>query len=70
MGEVLTNLGATVNFGDHEVSIDTASIDSVETHYELVSQMRASIAVLGPLIGRFGRARCHAGGLPDRFAQA
>lgn len=27
------------------------------TPYELVSKMRASISVLGPLIGRFGRAR-------------
>lgn len=56
MGEVLANLGAKVSFGDHEVSIDTAVIDSVETPYELVSQMRASIAVLGPLVGRFGKA--------------
>jgi UDP-N-acetylglucosamine 1-carboxyvinyltransferase len=56
MGEVLKNLGATVEFGDHQVSIDTAPINSVETPYELVAQMRASIAVLGPLIGRFGEA--------------
>jgi UDP-N-acetylglucosamine 1-carboxyvinyltransferase len=56
MGEVLENLGASVTFGDHRVVIDSASIDSVETPYELVARMRASIAVLGPLIGRFGRA--------------
>jgi UDP-N-acetylglucosamine 1-carboxyvinyltransferase len=56
MGEVLTNLGAQVTFGDHRVTIDTTSIASVEAPYELVAQMRASIAVLGPLIGRFGRA--------------
>jgi UDP-N-acetylglucosamine 1-carboxyvinyltransferase len=56
MGEVLETLGARVVFGDHQVAIDTAPIDSVVTPYELVAQMRASIAVLGPLIGRFGRA--------------
>jgi UDP-N-acetylglucosamine 1-carboxyvinyltransferase len=56
MGEVLKNLGARVTFGDHQVAIDTDPIDSIETPYELVVQMRASIAVLGPLIGRFGRA--------------
>jgi UDP-N-acetylglucosamine 1-carboxyvinyltransferase len=56
MGEVLENLGAGVVFDDHQVTIDTSTIDSVETPYELVVQMRASIAVLGPLVGRFGRA--------------
>lgn len=56
MGEVLENLGAKVTFGDHQVTIDTSTIDSVETPYELVVQMRASIAVLGPLIARFGKA--------------
>jgi UDP-N-acetylglucosamine 1-carboxyvinyltransferase len=56
MGEVLTNLGATVGFGDHRVVIDTSSVSRVEAPYELVARMRASIAVLGPLIGRFGRA--------------
>ncbi len=56
MGEVLDNLGAKVKFGKRQVTIDTSTIDSVETPYELVARMRASIAVLGPLIGRFGRA--------------
>jgi UDP-N-acetylglucosamine 1-carboxyvinyltransferase len=56
MGEVLENLGASVEFGEHQVTIDTSDVDSVETPYELVARMRASIAVLGPLIGRFGRA--------------
>jgi UDP-N-acetylglucosamine 1-carboxyvinyltransferase len=57
MGEVLTCLGASVTFGDHRVTLDTSRIDSIETPYELVAKMRASIAVLGPLIGRFGEAR-------------
>ena len=56
MAEVLERLGATVRRQGHELTIDTASVDSCETPYELVSKMRASIAVLGPLIGRFGEA--------------
>ncbi|MDR0308780.1 MAG: UDP-N-acetylglucosamine 1-carboxyvinyltransferase [Coriobacteriales bacterium] len=57
MGEVLRYLGADVSFADNAVQIDTSSIQGYEAPYELVSQMRASIAVLGPLIARFGRAR-------------
>lgn len=57
MSEVLEKLGATVGRDDHVLTIDTAAVDSFETPYELVSRMRASISVLGPLIGRFGEAR-------------
>lgn len=63
MAEVLECLGARVarngsaDRDEHVLSIDTSSVDSFETPYELVSKMRASISVLGPLIGRFGRAR-------------
>ena len=53
MSEVLEKLGATVGRDDHVLTIDTAAVDSFETPYELVSRMRASISVLGPLIGRF-----------------
>ena len=63
MAEVLQVLGANVlrdsieGRDEHTLSIDTANVESHETPYELVSKMRASISVLGPLIGRFGRAR-------------
>ena len=60
MSEVLECLGATVaRDGDdeHVLVIDTTSVDAFETPYELVSKMRASISVLGPLIARFGQAR-------------
>ncbi len=57
MSEVLSRLGATVRREDHELAIDTTDVDSFSTPYELVSKMRASISVLGPLIGRFGQAR-------------
>ncbi len=56
MGEVLQHLGAAVEWGE-DVVIDPGDALSVETPYELVSRMRASILVLGPLLARFGRAR-------------
>ena len=59
MSDVLRRLGATVQRDErdpHTLIVDTASVTSYETPYELVSKMRASISVLGPLIGRFGRA--------------
>lgn len=56
MSEVLRTLGASVEMGDHELSIDTRKADRFETPYELVNKMRASISVLGPLITRFGKA--------------
>lgn len=57
MIEVLRSLGATVERTDHTVAIDTANATGFETPYELVSKMRASISILGPLIARFGKAR-------------
>lgn len=57
MIEVLRSLGAGVERDDHSVAIDTASATGFETPYELVSKMRASISILGPLIARFGKAR-------------
>jgi UDP-N-acetylglucosamine 1-carboxyvinyltransferase len=57
MGKVLTRLGATIEVVDeHELLIDTTDVDSWETPYELVARMRASTAVLGPLVTRFGKA--------------
>ena len=53
MSEVLERLGAHVVRTGHTLTIDTAGVNSNETPYELVSKMRASISVLGPLIGRF-----------------
>ena len=57
MGKVLKELGAIVQVVDaHTLRIDTSTVDSWETPYSLVTRMRASTAVLGPLIARFGKA--------------
>ena len=57
MNAVLRSLGATVEWDDHSLIIDATNAEGHETPYELVSKMRASISVLGPLLGRFGCAK-------------
>lgn len=57
MGKVLKTLGATIEVLDeHTLEIDTSSVTKWETPYELVAKMRASTAVMGPLLARFGKA--------------
>ena len=57
MGEVLEHLGAGVAWEQGGVVVDATHLSSVEAPYELVRRMRASIAVLGPLLARTGEAR-------------
>jgi UDP-N-acetylglucosamine 1-carboxyvinyltransferase len=57
MVEVLEHLGARCAWQDGALVVDTTAVEPTETPYELVSRMRASILVLGPLLTRFGRAR-------------
>ena len=58
MGKVLKRMGASIEVADeHRLIIDTSAVDSWEAPYELVAKMRASTAVMGPLLGRFGKAK-------------
>lgn len=57
MSRLLEMLGARIERNGHVLKIDTTNVDSTEAPYELVKTMRASIYVLGPLLGRLGRAR-------------
>jgi len=57
MIQVLEFLGVSASFNpDGDLHIDAAGDLSDKAPYELVSQMRASIIVLGPLLARLGRA--------------
>lgn len=56
MGQILQSLGATVKFNGGEVRIHAHKIKSVGD-YELIRQMRGSICIAGPLLGRLHRAR-------------
>jgi UDP-N-acetylglucosamine 1-carboxyvinyltransferase len=57
MSEVLRHLGAGVEWDGTTVTVDASTAGGFETPYELVSQMRASIVVLGPLLARHRAAR-------------
>jgi UDP-N-acetylglucosamine 1-carboxyvinyltransferase len=55
---LLQEMGAEVEVGQNGLAtLKNSEIRSFEAPYELVKTMRASILVLGPLIGRFKRAR-------------
>jgi UDP-N-acetylglucosamine 1-carboxyvinyltransferase len=58
MIRLLQDLGAELNlFEKDKVVLDSSSIYKSEAPYDLVSTMRASCLVLGPLLARFGKAR-------------
>ena len=57
MAEVLRRLGCTVDQTDGTVTIDVPAQPSHEADYDLVRRIRASIAVLGPLVARCGEAK-------------
>ncbi len=52
--KLLTMLGGTVEHDETVAHINNGTITSTKAVYEIVSQMRASILVLGPLLARFG----------------
>ena len=56
MGQILTSLGAEVQFDGDSVRIQAARIKP-HGDYELIRKMRGSICILGPLIGRQHRAK-------------
>jgi UDP-N-acetylglucosamine 1-carboxyvinyltransferase len=58
MADILTSLGARVECpSPHEMVINPRGLSNPTAPYELVRKMRASICVLGPLLGAIGRAR-------------
>lgn len=57
MSRLLESMGLVVSHRDHTLMIDSSKISRFEAPYEHVKKMRASIYVLGPLVGRFGQAR-------------
>jgi UDP-N-acetylglucosamine 1-carboxyvinyltransferase len=56
--EVLESLGAKVeNLEDGVIKINSANVNKYETQYELMSKMRASFLVMGPLLTRLGKTK-------------
>ncbi|MFH0799593.1 MAG: UDP-N-acetylglucosamine 1-carboxyvinyltransferase [Pseudomonadota bacterium] len=56
MAKLLEYIGADVEWNDHIV-VRTSRFGAMEAPYDLVKTMRASILVLGPLVGQLRRAR-------------
>jgi UDP-N-acetylglucosamine 1-carboxyvinyltransferase len=57
MAAILRHIGAKVTIQNEEVIIDAKDVNDWEAPYELVSHLRASFVVLGPLLSRFREAK-------------
>ena len=57
MQEIMTLLGAKVNWQENSLVIDTANVNKAEIPEHLMREMRASVFLMGPLLGRFGKVR-------------
>jgi UDP-N-acetylglucosamine 1-carboxyvinyltransferase len=56
--ELLGRMGARLSLDERmQIGIDPRGLAAFEAPYDLVKTMRASILVLGPLLGRYGQAR-------------
>ncbi len=54
---LLRRIGLDIDFnGQSRIEVTPSKIDRFEAPYDLVKTMRASVLVLGPLLGRYGRA--------------
>lgn len=54
--QILEDLGAKVQVSGETVVVDPRGINRVRANHDLVSQMRASILVLGPILAKYGEA--------------
>ena len=57
MGQILASLGVTLKRDGDVLEIDALEIKPTEAPYDVVSQLRASFFVIGPLLTRLGIAR-------------
>ena len=57
MGQILEALGIKLQRQDDAIAINATDINPTEAPYDVVSQLRASFFVIGPLLTRLGIAR-------------
>ncbi|MCE5195625.1 MAG: UDP-N-acetylglucosamine 1-carboxyvinyltransferase [Negativicutes bacterium] len=57
MKQILEAAGAQIQQEEDTMFIDFATVSNWEAPYELVSKMRASFVVLGPMLARIGQAK-------------
>ncbi len=73
MIEVLKHLGAKVTFTGTVLEVDTTGLSVYEVPDDLMRKMRATVFLMGPLLGRFGKVRisqpggCSIGPRPINF---
>ena len=54
---VLESLGVTVKRTPHELVLDASGLNRTEASYELMSRMRASFLIMGPLLAKMRHAK-------------
>lgn len=57
MVEVLEHLGVQVQWREGVLELNAARLSASEAPFHLVSKMRASVLIMGPLLGRLGKVR-------------
>jgi UDP-N-acetylglucosamine 1-carboxyvinyltransferase len=57
MQDILTLLGAKIRRQGHTMLIDTSNVSKAEIPEHLMREMRASVFLMGPLLGRFRKVR-------------
>ena len=57
MDKVLSSMGVRIDFTGRAMTLDASAAPEPVAPYDLVRKMRASFFVLGPLLGRCGKAR-------------
>jgi len=57
MLKILSSLGRKTEYSGGNIEIFPGEVNNLTASYELVSTMRASVVVLGPLLARYGEAK-------------
>ncbi len=57
MDKVMASMGVAIDFTGRSMTLDATQLESQFAPYDLVRKMRASFFVLGPLLGRYGKAK-------------
>jgi UDP-N-acetylglucosamine 1-carboxyvinyltransferase len=57
MLKILRYLGVNADYKDHVITVKPNGLEKYEAPYKLVSTMRASFCVLGPLLARYKKAK-------------
>ncbi|MNS48733.1 UDP-N-acetylglucosamine 1-carboxyvinyltransferase 1 [compost metagenome] len=57
IAEVLESLGAKATLSEGELRVDATNVNNHVAPYDLVTKMRASFFVLGPILARMGKAK-------------